>query len=95
MTAHALNPENTIKSFKEGAILYMPKEKIIDIATYLSDNFEAKEKGKSLLRRWFDRFGAYYKNRLGPHWRTPEEEMCERLKKIKFEAWKNYYWQLD
>jgi len=95
MTAHALNPENTIKLFKEGAILYMPKEKIIDIATYLSDNFKIKEKGKSFLRRWFDRFGAYYKKRFDPHWRTPEQEMYERLKKIKFESWKNYYWRLD
>jgi len=65
LTAHALSPENTIRSFKEGAAYYIPKEKMINITTYLNDVLEAREKGKSFWSRWFERFGAYYEEKFG------------------------------
>jgi DNA-binding NtrC family response regulator len=65
LTAHALSPENTIRSFKEGAAYYIPKEKMINITTYLNDVLEAKERGKSFWTRWFERFGAYYEEKFG------------------------------
>ena len=52
LTAHALSPENIVKSYKEGAGLFIPKEKMAYITTYLNDILEAKEKGRSLWWRW-------------------------------------------
>jgi len=46
LTAHALSPESTVKSFNEGADLYIPKEKMADITTYLHDVLDAKAKGE-------------------------------------------------
>ena len=46
LTAHALSPESTFKSFREGAASYVPKEKMDHITTYLNDVLEAKERGK-------------------------------------------------
>jgi DNA-binding response OmpR family regulator len=46
LTAHALSPEDTVKSYKEGAASYVPKEEMAKIATYLNDMLEAKEKGR-------------------------------------------------
>jgi DNA-binding NtrC family response regulator len=68
LTAHALSPENTVKSFKEGAALYVPKDKIADIVTYLEDVLEAKDKGKSTWWRWIDRFAAYYDEKFEKDW---------------------------
>jgi DNA-binding NtrC family response regulator len=68
LTAHALSPENTVKSFKEGAALYVPKDKIADIVTYLEDVIEAKDKGKSTWWRWIDRFAAYYDEKFEKDW---------------------------
>lgn len=65
LTAHALSPENTIRSFKEGAAYYIPKEKMAHIDTYLNDVLEAKERGKSFWARWFERFGSYYEEKFG------------------------------
>jgi nucleotide-binding universal stress UspA family protein/CheY-like chemotaxis protein len=65
LTAHALSPEDTVKSFKEGAASYVPKEKMAHIATYLNDVLEAKEKGKHFWWRWIERFGTYYEKRFG------------------------------
>lgn len=82
LTAHALSPEDTTKSFKEGAASYVPKEKMAEIKTYLNDILEAKEKGKSFWWRWFDRFAAYYDNKFGPDWKEVDEEFWK-----KFEGW--------
>jgi len=79
LTAHALSPENTIKSFKEGAAFYIPKDHIADIVTYLNDVLEAEEKGKSLWWRWFDRFASYYDEKFGPDWRQEDKEFWEKF----------------
>jgi DNA-binding response OmpR family regulator len=47
LTAHALSPEDTIKSFKGGAAFYVPKDKIADMENILTNVLEAKKKGKS------------------------------------------------
>jgi hypothetical protein len=82
LTAHALSPDDTVKSFKGGAAYFVPKEKMAEIPIYLSDVLEAKEKGKSFWWRWFDRFAAYYDSRFGPHWKKGDEEFWK-----KFGAW--------
>jgi nucleotide-binding universal stress UspA family protein/CheY-like chemotaxis protein len=65
LTAHALSPEHTVKSFEEGAASYVPKDKMVHIATYLNDILEAQEKGKHFWWRWFERFGEYYERTFG------------------------------
>lgn len=60
LTAHALSPEDTIKSYERGAAYYIPKEKMDQIVLFLNDVLEAKARGKHSWWRWFDRFGAFY-----------------------------------
>ncbi|MGD2126243.1 MAG: response regulator [Desulfobacteraceae bacterium] len=68
LTAHALTPEHVLRSYKEGAASYVPKDKIANIAIYLNDILEAKEKGASLWGRWIDRFADYFDKKFGPDW---------------------------
>jgi DNA-binding NtrC family response regulator len=79
LTAHALSPQDTVKSFKEGAASFVPKDKMKDIATYLADILEAKEKGKSFWWRWLERFASYYDKKFGPNWRRDDEEFWRNL----------------
>lgn len=65
LTAHALSPEDTVKSYRGGAASYIPKDKLDNIVTYLNDILEAQEKGKHFWWRWFDRFGSYYERKFG------------------------------
>jgi CheY-like chemotaxis protein len=83
LTANALSPENTIKSFKEGAALYVPKEKIANIVTYLEDVLEAKEKGKGFWWRWMERFGEYYNKKFGPRWQEPGKDVWAKMEEQK------------
>ena len=68
LTANAMTPDNVVKSYKEGAASFVPKEEMANITTFLIDIFEAEEKGKSLWWRWFDRLADYFDNKFGPDW---------------------------
>jgi len=79
LTAHALSPEETAKSYKEGAAYYVPKGKMSEITTYLNDILEAKEQGKKLWSRWFDRFALYYDESFGPDWKDTDKDVWKRI----------------
>lgn len=74
LTAHALSPEDTVKSYEEGAAYYVPKEKLSEITTYLNDILEAKEQGKSFWWRWLDRFEVFFDDKFGPDWKDKDKD---------------------
>ena len=79
LTAHALSPEDTVKSFEGGAGSYVPKDKIADIPTILAEILEAKKKGKSLWSRWMERMDSYYQEKFGPDWKKKDKEFWGRF----------------
>jgi hypothetical protein len=74
LTAHALSLDNTIKSFKEGAASYIPKDEMPKIETFLNDILEAKGKGTSSWWRWLDRLGSYYEKKFGSDWQDKDKD---------------------
>ena len=80
LTAHALSPDNIVKSFKEGAASYLPKEEMARIAEFLEEVLEAKEKGKHLWWRWLDRWGSFYDKKFGSDWKDEDKEFWEKFK---------------
>jgi DNA-binding NtrC family response regulator len=79
LTAHALSPDNIVKSYKEGAASYVPKDEMVNITTFLNDILEAKEQGKSTWWRWFDRLGNYLDRKFGPDWKTDDKEFWDKF----------------
>jgi DNA-binding NtrC family response regulator len=80
LTAHALSPDDIVKSFKGGAASYLPKEEMASIAEFLEEVLEAKEKGKHFWWRWLDRWGAFYDKKFGPDWKDEDKEFWEKFK---------------
>ncbi len=80
LTAHALSPEDTVRSYKKGAASYVPKEEMSNITIFLNDILEAKEKGKSFWWRWLDRFGSYYDQQFGPDWQDQDKDFWEKFR---------------
>ena len=74
LTAHALSPEETKRSFLKGAAFYVPKEKLASIRTYLNDVLEAKSEGKSFWWRWLERFGSFYDEKFGSDWKYKDKD---------------------
>jgi DNA-binding NtrC family response regulator len=79
LTAHALSVDNTVKSFKEGAASYLPKDEMGNITVYLNDILEARETGEHSWWRWLDRLGAYYERKFGPDWQNKDKEFWDRF----------------
>ena len=79
LTAHALSPDNIVKSYKKGAASYLPKEEMVNIASFLNDILDAKEKGKNPWIRWYDRMGSFFEKKFGPQWKDDEKEFWEKF----------------
>jgi len=80
LTAHALSPEDTMKSFRCGAAFYVPKDKIGEMATLLANILEAKKKGKSTWIPFMGWAEAYYNAKFGPKWEACDMEFWKKLK---------------
>jgi len=79
LTAHALTPENLVKSYREGAASYFPKEEMSDIESFLNDILQAREKGKNPWIRWYDRMGSFFEKKFGPDWKKSDKEFWEKF----------------
>jgi len=80
LTAHALSPENLVKSIKGGARAYVPKDKITEIRTFLEDMLEDKP-ALGRLGRWFARLEPFFEKKFGPYWKEKSDP----------EFWRKYY----
>ncbi|MBN1106250.1 MAG: response regulator [Deltaproteobacteria bacterium] len=81
LTAHAFNPPNLVKSIREGAASYVPKEEITRIAEFLNDVFLAKATGKTPWGAWQDRLpSSYFERRWGAAWRDADKEFWASFK---------------
>ncbi|PKN63999.1 MAG: response regulator [Deltaproteobacteria bacterium HGW-Deltaproteobacteria-15] len=74
LTAHAFNPPNLVRSIREGAASYIPKEEIERIAEFLNDVLVAKATGKDPWSSWQDRLpSSYFEKRWGSAWRDTDK----------------------
>ena len=80
-TAHALSPDDLVKSIKGGAKAYIPKEKMAEIATYLADLLKDHQEGKK-HRKWFSRLKSFFKKQFGIDWIEQHKDFLE-----KYDAW--------
>ena len=81
LTAHAFSPDNLVKTIKEGAASYIPKEEIGNIAAYLIDVLKAGDEGKDPWGSWQERLPAsYFEKRWGAAWKDTDKEFWETFK---------------
>ena len=79
LTAHALNPDNLVRSIREGAQSYVPKDKIGDIGTYVVDILEAREKGVEKHGGWFARLKPFFDRKFGSGWRDQHKDFWKEF----------------
>jgi DNA-binding response OmpR family regulator len=82
LTAHALSPENLVKSLKKGALAYVPKDRISEIEGFLEDILEAHEKEERKPGKWFSRLENYFEKTFGADWQDKTDP--EFWKKIHY-----------
>jgi DNA-binding NtrC family response regulator len=79
LTAHALSPQNVVKSYKEGAASYLPKEEMVNIASFLEDILKAKEQGKNPWTNWYGKMASFFEKKFGPNWQKDEKDFWEKF----------------
>lgn len=79
LTAHALSPDNIVKSYQEGAASYLPKEEMVGIASFLEDILKAKEQGKNPWTSWYNKMASFFEKKFGPDWQKSEKEFWEKF----------------
>jgi DNA-binding NtrC family response regulator len=79
LTAHALSPGNVVRSYKEGAAAYLPKEEMINIASFLEDILKAKEQGKNPWTGWYGKMASFFEKKFGPNWQKTEKEFWDNF----------------
>ncbi len=79
LTAHAISEEHLKKSIQKGASFYAPKDEINNIATFVADVLEAREKNKNVWAKWYERLSGFCDRRFGPNWRDQDPEFWDSL----------------
>jgi DNA-binding NtrC family response regulator len=79
LTAHALTPENIVKSYRQGAAYFLPKEKMVDITSFLEEILDAKQKGQSTWDNWMNRLAGYCERTFGAKWKDTEKDFWDRF----------------
>ncbi len=81
LTAHAFTPDNLVRSIKEGAVSYIPKEEIAKIADFLADVLEAEAKGKNPWERWQEKLpSSFFEKRWGAAWQDSDKEFWKTFR---------------
>ena len=81
LTAHAWSPDNLVKSIKEGAVSYLPKEELANISDYLNDVLTAKKEGLDPWASWHERLpSSYFERRWGAAWKDNDRQFWETFK---------------
>jgi CheY-like chemotaxis protein len=81
LTAHAFTPDNLVRSIKQGAVSYIPKDEIAKIADFLTDVLKAQEKGRDPWESWQERLPtSYFERKWGAAWQDTDKEFWERFR---------------
>ena len=81
LTAHAMNPDNLVKSIREGAASFIPKDEMTHIADFLNDILAAKKKGESPWVSWQQRLpSSYFERKFGAAWQNTNKEFWDTFR---------------
>jgi DNA-binding response OmpR family regulator len=82
LTAHALSPEDLVKSLKSGAHAYIPKEKMFSIEEYLADVLAAHLRHPKRKFAWYAKLEPYFDSRFKPGWKEKDKAFWRDFEKV-------------
>lgn len=81
LTAHAWSPDNLVRSIKEGAVSYLPKEELANIVDYLMDVLTAQKEGRNPWDSWHERLPtSYFERRWGAAWKDTDRAFWDTFR---------------
>ena len=81
LTAHAFSADNLVRTIKEGAYAYIPKEEITQITDYLIDTLTAQQNGENPWSAWQERLpSSYFERKWGAAWKDEDRNFWDQFK---------------
>jgi CheY-like chemotaxis protein len=74
LTAHAVSAQILLDSIRKGAIAYVPKETLADLADLLNDLLDAQARGEPPWKLLFERLGDFFDQRFGVDWKEKDAD---------------------
>lgn len=81
LTAHGLSQETLEMSVNKGALSYMPKDAMADMAGFLNEMFAEINKGDSPWQLLFKRLGGFFVKAFGPTWDGKSQEFWDEMER--------------
>jgi DNA-binding response OmpR family regulator len=81
LTAHAVNPENLVKSITGGARSYVPKDKISEIDIYVADVLRTVQGDSDKPMAWFGKLEPFFDRKFGKGWKEKHKEFWKDFDK--------------
>ncbi|MFN3535294.1 MAG: response regulator [Desulfatiglandales bacterium] len=79
LTSKAVSQEDLLRSLREGAVLFLSKEYMNSLETYISELIQAKREQKSPFKRWMDTLDDFFKKLLGVDYRKEHRDIFDKL----------------
>ncbi len=73
LTARAINVESINAAIREGAVSFLPKEELGKLPELVAEILRELEQGRTHWTKLFERFGSYFKDKLGVTWEDLEK----------------------
>jgi CheY-like chemotaxis protein len=73
LTAHSVSAESVNRALTLGAVSFLPKDELTNLAEHVADILEGLAKGRSHWKNLFDRLGPFFRDRLGLTWENIEK----------------------
>jgi DNA-binding NtrC family response regulator len=73
LTARAINVESINTAIREGAVSFLPKEELNRLPELVAEILGELEHGRTHWAKLFERFGSYFKDKLGISWEDLEK----------------------
>ena len=81
LTAHAFTPDNLMRSVEEGALSYIPKEELPNLALFLNDVLKARQEGRNPWDDWQEKLStSYFERRWGAALRDKGPDFWDRFR---------------
>ena len=78
-TAHAMNVQTFQEVIENGAVSFLPKERMVDLHHFISELLAALESGKEPWRILFDELAVYFDEKFGSSWKEENKEFWDEF----------------
>jgi DNA-binding NtrC family response regulator len=80
LTAHAFTPDNLVRSLKNGAASYLPKQEMGHIESFLIDILKSREEDGPMWEPWHgDLSSSYFERKWGEDWEDQDRNFWKKF----------------